>query len=261
MTAPKISAFVITCDRDPVILRATLSAVRWVDDLVLVDKGDRSMEDVARQMGARYHPAARSPVVEDTRGYAASLCEHDWLICLDDDEILSPGCERACREFVAEPIGDGISLPIRHYVLGRHDPTAWYSPEWHPTLFRRDGVRFLPTVHGGMEFLTNAGFVIPNDCWIDHLSHPDIATWLEKTNRYTDQRDRIGVACKWPTIGWACNLIARRAADKRDPYRDAVAVLRGVYDIIDGLKRWEETQPNGHEAFYRIAMDVIQRNR
>ena len=37
----KISAFVITCDRDPAILRAALAAARFADELVLVNKGLR----------------------------------------------------------------------------------------------------------------------------------------------------------------------------------------------------------------------------
>jgi hypothetical protein len=31
------------------------------------------------------------------------------------------------------------------------------------------------------------------------------------------------------------------------------ALLRGLYDVIDGLKRWEATQPNAHEVYRKIA--------
>jgi hypothetical protein len=36
-----ISAFVITSDDEPAILRATLAAARWVDELVLIDKSKK----------------------------------------------------------------------------------------------------------------------------------------------------------------------------------------------------------------------------
>jgi hypothetical protein len=42
--------------------------------------------------------------------------------------------------------------------------------------------------------------------------------------------------------------MALARAYTRDPggdYLEAVAVMRGLYDIVDGFKRWEEDQPDG----------------
>ena len=275
----KISAFVITCDKDPAILRAALAAARFADELVLINKGRRHGNLVSMAAGCQAHYVKEewSPTVEPTRSAALAACSHDWIVCLDDDEILSPACAATVRDFIASGSADVLQIPIKHYILGRHEPRAYYWPEWRPTLFRRGAVEFGPAVHGGTRIVGRAER-LPQDhpAFITHLSHPDIATWLEKTNRYTSQADRCGVEMpdfepspdcgpEWKVrwLGdWAMKTLANHVQQGRgDPYLDAAAILRGLYDIIDGLKQWEATQPDGNAAFAEIAQAEIERER
>ena len=264
----KISAFVITCDRDPAILRAVLAAARFADDLILIDKGrDEALEALLSEL-PKVDTAFRlpwSPTVEGDRARAIGYCSHDWIVCLDDDEILSPACAATFRDFIAGGAADVLGIPIKHYILGRHDPHAYYWPEWRPTLFRRGAVEFGPTVHGVTHIFGKAELLPPDHpAFITHLSHPDIATWLEKTNRYTSQPDRAGydMAGSGPSLSWAVNRLSDYATySGDDPHIEAVALLRGLYDIIDGLKQWEVTQPDGNAAFADIAKAEIERLR
>src|SRR5579864_7054716 len=86
----KLSAFVITYNR-PALLEACLRAVSFVDELIVVDK---SSTDETASVAARYTDRVVvvpwSPTVEETRAFALSLCRHDQILGLDDDEILSP---------------------------------------------------------------------------------------------------------------------------------------------------------------------------
>ena len=270
-----LSCFVITADKDPAILRAALAAARFADELVLINKGRRHGNLVSMAAGCQAHYVKEewSPTVEPTRSAALAACSHDWIVCLDDDEILSPACAATVRDFIASGSADVLQIPIKHYILGRHEPRAYYWPEWRPTLFRRGAVEFGPTVHGGTRIVGRAER-LPQDhpAFITHLSHPDIATWLEKTNRYTSQADRCGEVfpADAELRGWALRTLAARVnavvavADHLGAVADhlaAVAILRGLYDIIDGLKQWEETQPDGHAAFAEIAQAEIERER
>ncbi len=247
------------------ILRAMLTAARFVDELVLIDKGRLGVSafPISKEFDARWAREMWSPTVEQSRSMAAGLCTHDWIVCLDDDEILSPACAGTFRDFVAGNHADVLEIPIKHYILGRHDPAAYYWPEWRPVLARRGAVEYGGTVHGGVrpvgrvERLPAAG-----DAFITHLSHPDVATWLEKTNRYTSQPDRSGVSAPIHTsnlLHWAKDQLDVPAT--LDEYRDSVLLLRKLYDIIDGLKRWEATQLDGHAAFLEIAKAEIERER
>jgi glycosyltransferase involved in cell wall biosynthesis len=260
---PTISAFVIAYNRAE-LLRACLRRVRFVDELIVVDKSSTDeTPEVARELADRYELVPWSPVVEDTRAYAQSLCTGDWIICLDDDEVLSPTAPEGIAEVIARcPEADVFYIPIRHYILGRFDPRA-YPEELRPALYRRGMIEYPTAVH--------ASAVVDQACrqqvkvegiWIDHLSHPDVAAYLEKTNRYTSQPNRSGLFTTDPA---QLAMFARHriglVAIGGDAHVEAVGLLRAVYDIIDVLKRWEETQPNGHEAFRQFCQAIEQEPR
>src|ERR1700704_4352387 len=85
----KLSAFVVTHNRAS-LLETCLRAVSFADELIVVDKSSSDgSATVASRYADRVEVVPWSPTVEETRAYALSLCRHDWVLFLDDDEILS----------------------------------------------------------------------------------------------------------------------------------------------------------------------------
>lgn len=239
-----ISAFVITCDKEPDILSAVLKRARFADELILIDKGQYTdVSWIADRYGARYFKVKWTPTVEETRERAVRLCTHDWIVRLDDDEILTEACDPTFRDFIAGGAAEILHIPIRQYILGRHDEDAYYWPEWRSTLFRRSAMEFTNTIHSGVRYTVASGEQLPKDhpAHIVHLSHPDVATWVEKTNRYTSQPDRNSTKIVLPSS-----------------YGEAVARLRRLYDEVDALKHWEAREPDGRAAFAEIARKVLE---
>ena len=130
-----------------------------------------------------------------------------------------------------------------------HDEAAYYWPEHHVRLFRRGAVTFGDTVHGGIHVHSDRVMHIPPDTGvcIHHLSHPDVASWIERTNRYTSRPDRTRVVDHGDDLAEFAHAridhwLAR--SDDKTPggYPAAVALLRALYDIVDRLKTWEEAR-------------------
>src|SRR5262249_22583371 len=149
--------------------------------------------------------------------------------------------------------------PFRHYVIGRHDERAYYWPEYRNAFFRRGAIEFAPTVHSGVYLRSESRYALPADgeACIYHLSHPDVGSWIEKTNRYTSRPDRARGFSDEEII--PIRSFARRKLEEwlsrvehDDDYLEVVAVLRGLYDIIDGLKRWETLNSVGQPPFNAI---------
>ena len=254
MNAPAISGFVISHNRAELI-GSCLRSIRFVDDLVVLDK---SSTDATPVIAARYADRVVSvpwsPTVEESRAAALALCRHEWVVFLDDDELLSPEAIAFlhARRFDAE----AYEVPLKHYVLGRFDPDAYYWPEYHLRVFRKGAVSFHPTVHGGLRRHSDhvARLMPETGICIHHLSHRDTAQWIEKTNRYTSRPDRVRTDAESDLIGFAHARIDqwRAQGGTTDPtgYPAAAALLRAVYDMIDRLKCWEEAQGlNGAAAF------------
>jgi SAM-dependent methyltransferase len=253
IAAPKISAFVVTYNRAE-LLRACLRRAQFVDELIVVDKGstDRTPQ-VAAELADQYYSVLWTPVVEDTRALAQSLCSHEWILCLDDDEILCPDAGAVIRVAIEDAPADLLYLPIHHFILGRFDERA-YAPEWRPSLYRRGMVHYSTMVHSSPTIAPGCRARGLPGVNIDHLSHPDVAAWIEKANRYTSMPDRCGAPATPNLVASARNRLASLPIG--EPHVEAVALLRAVYDIIDMVKAWEATEPSGHEAFHRICQDI-----
>ena len=240
-----ISCFVVSYNREKLI-GLCLRAARFADQLIVVDKSSTDgTAEVARGLADQVIVVPWSPTVEGTRALGLSCCVHDWILYLDDDEILSPQAMRFLggREFDAER--DVFYLPLKHHILGRFDPGAYYWPEHHPRFFRRGAIEFGPTVHGGVSVVSDNAVRISPDTGIciEHLSNSDTSGWIEKTNRYTANPDRVRAPSEPADL--AAYAHARidhwmAATSGTGDYPAAAAVLRAVYDIVDRLKGWED---------------------
>ncbi len=261
----KLSAVVISYNRADLI-GTCLRALSFVDELVVVDKSSTDgTAQIAASFADRVVSIPWSPTVEESRTLAVETCAHEWVLCLDDDECLSVGAARFIEEELRAPRADIYEVPQRHYILGRHSEEAYYWPEHQPRLFRRSAVELRPTVHGGMAPAPGARtFQVPPEggVCIHHLSHKDVAQWIEKANRYTSQPDRLRaddggrdlVAFAHARID---AFIAQTKSDDRGGYPAAVAVQRAVYDIIDRLKTWEREEGlDGNAAFEAICRQL-----
>jgi GT2 family glycosyltransferase len=256
----KLSVFVVSYNRAPT-LRTCLMALGFADEVIVVDKS--STDDspaVAASLADRVISVPWSPTVEETREFALSQCSHPWVLCLDDDECLSPEAIQFIEAELRAPRADIYFLPLRHYILGRHDERAYYWPETHPRLFRRGCVSFLPTVHAGIVRHSERSFEVPAEggVCIHHLSYHDVAEWMAKTNRYTSRPDRARPAEDERDLGAFAHQridfwMARTRGEGGDDYPAAVALLRAVYDMVDRVKVWEEAAgPGGDVLFPRI---------
>ena len=254
----KLSAVVVAYNRAPLI-GTCLRALAFADEVIVVDK---SSTDDTRAIAARYADRVItvpwSPTVEETRAFAVAQCAHDWIICLDDDECLSPEAIRFIQAELAAPSADIYGLLLRHYILGTHDEAAYYWPEHQIRLFRRGTVTFNGTVHDGTVLHSdNVLRVAPETgAAIHHLSHEDVAQWIEKTNRYTSRFDRQRVADDGlslrPVRAWRIDHWLSLTRDvATGGYPEAVAVLRATYDLVDRLKVWEEERELDGAALFQ----------
>jgi O-antigen biosynthesis protein len=259
---PELTAVVFSYNRRDVI-ETTLRSARFADRLVVVDKGstDGSAE-IGKAYADEFYTAAWSPTIEPTKAEYIPKIQSEWILVLDDDECLNIEAIAYIQLAVRKRQFDVYYLPLRNYILGRHDERAYYWPEHHPMLFRHGAVRFEKKVHGGKIRVSDNHFFVRPESGVSvlHLSHPDARTWIEKTNRYTDERDRassVGVDDLTPAgVIRAMDSWLSKVPSGEDPYLTAVAALRGIYDVVDMVKLWEQQQEDGNQRFALLCEEL-----
>jgi glycosyltransferase involved in cell wall biosynthesis len=135
---------VVICYNEEDRIGRCLESLGICDEIVVVDSNST---DATREIAQRY----TQKVVEqeflgyrDQKNFALDLAKHDWVLCLDADEALSPELAEEIQKVLAndDQRVSGFKLDRVTYFLGTwHDRGEWY-PDRKLRLFRRSRGRW-----------------------------------------------------------------------------------------------------------------------
>ncbi|MSR45648.1 MAG: glycosyltransferase family 2 protein [Planctomycetes bacterium] len=249
------SLCVITKDEEARISRC-LASVPFAADVVVLDSGsgDRTVELAARAGARTFVEPFRGHVLQKAR--AVELARHDWVLCLDADEELSPELAAAISRALAaaaapgHPIG--FALARKTWYAGRFIEHSGWWPEWRLRLFdRRCGGWTGSDPHDRVEV---SGPIARLDGALWHYAYRDLEHHLDKVNRYTTTMAR-GMAAAGTRFGWS-DVLFRPAARfvrmylVRRGFLDGgrgfvLATIGAFYVFLKYAKLWERTRAGG----------------
>ena len=184
MNAPRaaLSAVLITRNAENV-LEPCLESLAFADEIVIVDSASSDgTAEIAARRGARM-------VQKEWLGFgrqkqfAVEQARNDWVLCLDADERVSPELAAGIQAALAAPVSPVYRMPRRNRFLGRWLAHGEGYPDWSPRLFNRMNARWSDDlVHEKVLFAVTPGTL---DGDLMHDSADDLATYLERQNRYT----------------------------------------------------------------------------
>jgi glycosyltransferase involved in cell wall biosynthesis len=164
-------------------LGACLDSVGFAAELLVVDSG--SGDDtvaLAKRKGARVLSAP-------WRGFgpqkqlAVDNAKHDWVLCVDADERVSPELGNSVAAALAAPSARAYRMARRNRFLGRWLSHGEGYPDWSLRLFDRRHARWSgDAVH---EHVVCDGEVATLDGDLLHESAESLDTYFDKQNRYT----------------------------------------------------------------------------
>lgn len=168
-------------------LAECLASVPFAGEIVVVDSGseDHTVE-IATRFGAR--------VLSQTwlgfgpqKNFAVKQARHDWVLCLDADESLSPQLASSVRAAFANGAPPaaiaGYTMARRNRFLGRWLAHGEGYPDWNLRLFdRRRACWSDDPVH---ENVVADGHVERIEGDLMHASAESLDAYMAKQNRYT----------------------------------------------------------------------------
>lgn len=173
-------------------LEACLQSVRFADEIVVVDSGSTDgTPALAERFGARV-------IQQDWLGFgpqkqfAVEQARHDWVLCLDADERVTPELQDSIENALKNPstLGPAVVSMVaafrcarRNRFLGRYLKHGEGYPDWSLRLFDRRQAHWSgDAVHEKVETQSRIG-ELPGD--LLHDSAESLAAYLTKQNRYT----------------------------------------------------------------------------
>ena len=160
-----------------------LESLAFCDEILVVDSGsDDGTVALAQSRGARVIQSEWRGFGPQKR-YAVEQAAHDWVLCVDADERVSPELRSAIERALAAPAKAAYRFPRCNRFLGRYLRHGEGYPDWSLRLFDRRRARWSDdAVHE--KVLTDAAVgTLTGD--LLHDSAETLDAYLAKQNRYT----------------------------------------------------------------------------
>lgn len=252
-----ISAFVI-CLNEGVRIGATLASLKGVvEEIVVVDSG--STDDtvaIAEQYGAKV-------VHNDWPGYglqkrfAEDLCQHDWVLNLDADEVLSSPLIQEIRDawqaanhadHAADSSAvDGYELNIRDCIPGEVRPRQFAHTTRAVRLYNKTKGRYASSpVHDRVQFAQPNPRIITLRAPVYHYSVISMEQVIAKLNRYSSMQ-----AQDMAQRGRTPSLLSLRLFYEFPLAFLKSYILRG--DVLRGRSGFVNSMTHAFSRFARVA--------
>jgi len=183
MSAPlPLSLCVITRDAGA-LLAECLASAAFAGEVVVVDSGSRDdTVEIAQRRGARVIEREWAGFGAQKQ-FAVGAATHDWVLCLDADERVTPELAAAITQEMAAPRAAAYAFARRNRFLGRWLAHGEGYPDWNVRLFDRRRAHWSDDpVHervvADAPVARLAGDLL-------HASAESLDDYLEKQNRYT----------------------------------------------------------------------------
>lgn len=196
-----LSVAIITRDAGAQLAEC-LAGIAFADDIVVLDSGssDGTVQR-ARDLGARVF-TGDWPGFGPQKQKAVALARHDWVLCVDADERVSPRLAASIQAALASgsPAFMAWRMARANRFMGRVLRHGEGYPDWSLRLFHRAHARWSDdSVHEKVATDTAVGTLAGD---LLHESAETLEGYLAKQNSYTTLQARQ-LAARGETAGWA----------------------------------------------------------
>ncbi len=176
-----------------------LDHLRWADEVVIVDSGSTDgSEEIAQQYGAKLVQFQWNGQYPKKKNWALrhAPLKHDWVLVVDADEWITPELAKEIENAIKSPGAKvGFYINRKFIFMGGWIRHCGYYPSWNLRLIKRG--------YGEYEQLTGIGNTGSGDNEVHehviargdvgylnhdmlHFAFPNIHTFMEKHNRYSN---------------------------------------------------------------------------
>jgi glycosyltransferase involved in cell wall biosynthesis len=160
-----------------------LESVAFADDVVVIDSGSTDdTKAIAARHGARVIEQAWMGFGRQKQS-AVEAAKHDWVLCLDADERVTPRLAESIGAAIAAPREYVYRMPRCNRFMGRWLRHGEGYPDWNTRFFHRAHARWSNDEVHEHVISTEAVGRLKGD--LLHESAESLASYLDKQNRYT----------------------------------------------------------------------------
>jgi glycosyltransferase involved in cell wall biosynthesis len=266
-------SFIIPVKNEARNLPRCIGSIAWAGEIFVVDSHstDETVA-VASRMGATVVQFDFNGIWPKKKNWALETLPfaNDWIFILDADEVLPPDARAEIQAIVTDPHSEcaGYWINRRFMFMGQWLKHA-YFPNWNMRLFRHQLGRFeqlanCETASGDNEVHEHVviqGQTGRLSCLMDHYAFPDVDTFIEKHNRYSNWEARVALdavkgdshAIQDRHVSWKRRLKGLAARCPFRPFLRFCYVYFFQLGILDGKAGFYFARLHGIYEFMTVA--------
>jgi len=176
-------------------IRECLQHLLWADEIFLVDsQSTDGTVQISEELGAKIVQFHFNGTYPKKKNWALENLpfRNEWVMVVDADELVTDELADEIMQAVERGECDGYYISRRFYFLGRWIRHCGYYPSYNLRLFKHRLGRYEKMiaagagdneVHEHVVFKGRTGY-LRNDML--HYAYPNISTWVEKHDRYSN---------------------------------------------------------------------------
>lgn len=180
----KVSALVLAHNEEEKIGRC-LKSLSWADEIILVDaESQDKTAQIARGYTQRVYSHPWDGFVAQ-RNWALKQAQHQWVLFLDADEVISSRLRKELEALKDKGIGDysGFEIPRKSFYLGGWVKHCGWYPNYQLRLFNRERGKWMgEMIHERVEVKGRVGRLKGE---ILHYPYADLAAHLQRIDSYS----------------------------------------------------------------------------
>jgi glycosyltransferase involved in cell wall biosynthesis len=179
----------VICRQEADRIADCLRSLAFCDEVVVVDSGSTdATREIAAGLGARVIVNAPFPGFAAQRQFAVDRAAHDWVLCLDADERVTPELARQIVALAAAgALRGGYRVPRRSHYLGRVMRHGLFWPDRKLRLFDRRCGRVVANPPHDHVVLHPGAPVGDLDGCLEHLNYRTFRDHLRTIDSYSRQ--------------------------------------------------------------------------
>lgn len=182
----KISSIITAKNEEANIRECINRQLNCIDEIIVIvdDKTTDKTLDIVKEFPQVKYEVKRWKGFAETKKYAASLANTDWILWIDADEVISDELSKEIQNFKnTHPDYNIYEIPRKAYFLGKWILHSGWYPGYVHRLFNKNKVSFNnKKVHEGLDYSGQSGRLKGD---ILHYTDRNINHYFSKFNSYT----------------------------------------------------------------------------
>lgn len=192
-----LTTIIITKNEEANIVDA-IESVKFSNNIIVVDNDskDRTVE-LAKRNGADV-VIKKFDSFSKQREFVLKEIKSDWILYIDADERVTDELREDIEKIILNKDSkDAYKIKRRNYYFGEHE---WYFNENMERLFRIDSLKgWSGEIHESPVYVGEVGQL---NGFLNHYTHKDLSSMLEKTIKWSDTEAKIRYEAKHPKMSW-----------------------------------------------------------